>query len=82
MNEPLILIVEDDPAALMDYIGRALGYVLVAFLVAYVNAALVAAFTAFTAFATFTTKCSVVTRASSRARAVEDLVIVVVVVRD
>jgi len=28
--------------ALMDYIGRALGYVLVAFLVAYVNAALVA----------------------------------------
>lgn len=28
--------------ALMDYLGRALGYVLVAFLVAYVNAALVA----------------------------------------
>ena len=30
--------------ALMDYIGRALGYVLVAFLVAYINAALVAVF--------------------------------------
>jgi len=33
-----------DHTALMDYIGRALGYVLVAFLVAYVNAALVAVF--------------------------------------
>ena len=31
-----------DQTALMDYIGRALGYVLVGFLVAYVNAALVA----------------------------------------
>ena len=31
-----------DHTALMNYIGRALGYVLVAFLVAYVNAALVA----------------------------------------
>ncbi len=31
-----------DHTALMDYIGRALGYVLVGFLVAYVNAALVA----------------------------------------
>lgn len=31
-----------DHTALMDYIGRALGYVVVAFLVAYVNAALVA----------------------------------------
>jgi len=30
--------------ALMDYIGRALGYVLVAFLVAYINATLVAVF--------------------------------------
>ena len=33
-----------DQTALMDYMGRALGYVLVAFLVAYVNAALVAVF--------------------------------------
>jgi len=33
-----------DHTALMEYIGRALGYVLVAFLVAYVNAALVAVF--------------------------------------
>jgi hypothetical protein len=31
-----------DHTALMDYIGRALGYVLIGFLVAYVNAALVA----------------------------------------
>jgi len=33
-----------DHTALMDYIGRAMGYVLVGFLVAYVNAALVAVF--------------------------------------